>query len=142
MRCRPRFPRCRGFTLIEVLLVLAILGVIAGLVAPRLMGRQQHANVDATRLAIKGVEQALKLYALDHLGELPTSQAGLEALVTPPSKGTQRWRGPYLDGQPKDAWGRPLTYIRPGKRNPQGFDVVSAGPDGIAGTTDDIVNDN
>ena len=130
----------RAFTLIEVLLVLAILGVIAGMVVPRLIGRQRFANEDATRLTIKGVEQALKLYALDHFGELPTTQAGLETLVSKPAQDAERWRGPYLESMPRDAWGRPLVYSLPGKRNPGGYDIVSSGQDGLPGTQDDISN--
>ena len=131
----------RAFTLIEVLLVLAILGVIAGLAVPRLMGRQNHANIDATRLTIKGVEQALKIYAIDHLGALPSSQSGLQALLTAPSSNSRHWRGPYLDSLPKDAWGRALTFTAPGKLHPQGYDIVSSGPDGLFGTADDISNE-
>jgi general secretion pathway protein G len=130
----------RGFSLIEVLLVLSILGVIAGLAVPRLMGRQKYANVDATRLTINGVDQALKLYAIDHLGEFPTTQVGLESLVRAPASAAPHWRGPYLETLPKDAWGRPLTYAQPGKLNPQGYDIVSGGPDGLLGTADDISN--
>jgi len=131
----------RGFTLIEILLVLAILGVIAGLAVPRLIARQKHANVDATRLTIKGVEQSLKLYAIDHLGDLPTTDLGLKVLVVAPSRNDPNWRGPYLDTLPKDAWGRPLNYALPGKLNPKGYDIVSAGADGQFGSADDIAND-
>lgn len=129
-----------AFTLIEVLLVLAILGVIAGMVVPRLIGRQKYANEDATRLTIKGIEQALKLYALDHFGELPSTQMGLASLVTQPSQNAERWRGPYVESIPKDAWGRTLNYALPGKIHPQGYDLISAGADGLFGTQDDITN--
>jgi general secretion pathway protein G len=131
-----------GFTLIEVLLVMAILGVIAGMVVPRLLGRQTHANSDATRLTIKGLEQAVKLYALDHHGVYPSSAEGIGSLLQPPSGDSVNWRGPYLDAPPKDAWGRPLTYAYPGRRNARGYDISSSGPDGIQGTSDDIFNDS
>jgi general secretion pathway protein G len=133
--------KARGFTLIEILLVLSILGVIAGLAVPRLLERQKYANVDATALAIKGLEQALKLYAIDHLGDLPGTQQGLQVLVSPPAGKGSRWRGPYLDGVPKDAWGRPFNYAFPGKRKPGTYDIISAGADGSFGTGDDVVND-
>lgn len=136
---RPAPPRA-GFTLMEVLMVLAIMGVIMSLVVPKLLGRQQHANVDATRLSIRGVEQALKMYALDHGGRFPTGADGLSVLIERPSQRDPRWRGPYLDEQPRDAWGTPLMYEYPGKRNPSGFDLISPGPDGIQSTEDDVTN--
>lgn len=133
-------PRRSGFTLMEVLLVLAILGVIMSMVVPRLLGRQQHANVDATRLSIRGVEQALKLYALDHGGLFPPSNEGLDILQNAPGQRDPRWRGPYLDQAPLDAWGTPFTYQFPGRRNPKGYDIVSVGPDRMPNTDDDIGN--
>lgn len=142
MSHRRNIRRGRGFTLIEVLLVMAILGVIAGMVVPRLLGRQTHANADATRLTIKGLEQAVKLYALDHHGEFPTTAQGIDALLTAPSGASVNWRGPYLDAPPKDAWGRPLTYAYPGRRNPRGYDIGSSGADGAEGTADDIYNES
>lgn len=129
-----------GFTLIEVILVLSILGVIAGMAVPRLLNRQKYANSDATQLTIEGIEQAIKLYSIDHLGELPTQQAGLQSLVTPPQGKSKQWRGPYLDMLPKDAWGQPIEYRCPGKIHPKGFDLVSAGPDKVMGTEDDLSN--
>lgn len=132
--------KATGFTLVEVLLVLAILGVLMGMVVPRLMGRQKQANVDATRLSIKGVEQALKLYALDHAGEYPRSASGLNALLQPPQANSMAWRGPYLDTQPVDAWGNPFHFVSPGQLNPGGVDIVSPGADGTLHTDDDITN--
>lgn len=137
---RVRRFRTHAFTLVEVLLVLAILGVIAGLAVPRLLSRQKYANEDATRLTIKGVEHALKLYAIDHLGEYPSEREGLQALIEPPRGKSPNWRGPYLDSFPKDSWGKPLTYRFPGKTNSSGYDILSSGQDGVIGTSDDIVN--
>lgn len=134
----------RGFTLIEVLLVLAILGVIAAMVVPQLLGRQKKANVDATRLSITGLEQALDLYAVDHSGEYPTTAEGLESLLVQPN-GDEKWNGPYLKESgavPVDAWGRPLQYEYPGQHHAQGSkpDISSGGPDKAFGTPDDITN--
>ena len=132
--------RRSGFTLMEVLLVLAILGVIMSMVVPRLLGRQQHANVDATRLSMRGVEQALKLYALDHGGSFPQTKDGLNVLLETPGQSDPRWRGPYLEEPALDAWGTPLTYQYPGRRNSKGCDIASAGPDRVPNTEDDIGN--
>ncbi len=129
-----------GFTLIEVILVLSILGVIAGMAVPRLLSRQKYANSDATQLTIEGIEQAIKLYSIDHLGELPTQQSGLQSLVTPPQAKSRQWRGPYLDMLPNDAWGQPIEYRCPGKIHPKGYDLISAGPDKVMGTEDDLSN--
>lgn len=129
----------RGFTLMEVLLVVAILGVIASLVVPQLAGRQEQASVDASRLSATGIEQALKLYALDHGGKLPSSE-GLQALVEP-VKQDPRWRGPYLDMLPVDAWGQPFQYEVVAQKGGRGIVVIrSVGPDGLANTDDDITN--
>jgi general secretion pathway protein G len=130
----------RGFTLVEVLLVLAILGVIMSLVVPRVMGRQEHALADATKLSIKGIEQALRMYALDHGGRYPSGSEGLDVLTTPPKRDDSRWRGPYLEHPAKDAWGSEFVYVSPGRRNPRGFDIVSAGPDLQPDTDDDVGN--
>lgn len=134
--------RCKrmGFTLVEVLLVLAISGVIMSMVVPRLMGRQKQASADATRLSIKGIEQALKLYALDHGGEYPTSQNGLQALLQPVNGNSPSWRGPYLDAPPVDAWGNAFHLVSPGQLNAGGVDIISPGADGVLNTDDDITN--
>ena len=129
-----------AFTLIELLLVLAILGVIMSMVIPNLLGRQKYANIDATKGSIKGAEQALRMYALDHLGEFPTTSEGFSILVKSPGQNDSRWRGPYLNSIPTDAWGAPLTYQYPGRHNQEEFDISSRGPDKIAGTADDIGN--
>lgn len=136
--------RRRGFTLIEVLLVLAILGVIAAMVVPQLLGRQKKANIDAARLSITGLEQALDLYAVDHNGEYPTTGEGLESLLVAPNN-DEKWNGPYLKDAgaiPVDPWGRPLQYEYPGQHHAQGSkpDISSGGPDKAFGTPDDITN--
>lgn len=140
-----RFPRQRAslraaFTLMEVLLVLGILGVIMAMVVPKVLGRQKHANIDATRVSIGGLSQALKLYSLDHGGDLPTVADGLDILIKQPASQDASWKGPYLDKEPQDAWGQPMFYVYPGKHNTDSFDISSAGPDHIAGTPDDIGN--
>ena len=108
-------PRRRrgGFTLIEVLLVLVILGVLAAMVVPQLLGRQQKAYVDQTKASIHGLEQTLKMYAIDHDGEFPSgSQSILSVLMEPVDRNGQPM-SPYLDKMPLDAWGQPLYYEWP-----------------------------
>ncbi len=128
-----------AFTLMELLLVLAILLVIAGLVVPKLAGRQKAANIDATKVSIEGLRQAIELYSVDHDGRTPTTSEGLGVLLRSVKKDPQ-WRGPYLDKEPVDAWGEPFHYRCPGSRNKDGFDLLSAGPDKSVGTEDDIGN--
>jgi general secretion pathway protein G len=139
LSARSNRSRRRGFTLMEVLLVLAILGVIMSMVVPKLVGRQHYANIDATRISIRGVEQAVKLYSLDHAGRYPGSEQGLKVLMTKDGKDS-RWRGPYLEREALDAWGSPLQYAFPGQKNAGGVDIVSAGPDRQFNTADDIGN--
>lgn len=129
-----------AFTLMELLLVLAILGVIMAMVVPELLGRQKYANIDATRISVRGAEQALKMYAVDHLGDMPSTNDGFLVLLQPKSAQDKRWRGPYLDRAPADAWGTQLKYAFPGRVNKSSFDVSSAGPDKVFGTDDDIGN--
>lgn len=135
-----RLPARRGYTLLEMLLVLAILLVIAGMVVPKLTGRREAANVDATKISIQGLEQALELYALDHDGKAPTTAEGLNVLMEA-TNNDANWRGPYLKKAPKDAWNQDFQYRCPPVKNKQKeFDLASAGADGVHGTTDDITN--
>lgn len=133
-----------GFTLIEVLLVLAILGVIAAMVVPQLLGQQKKAYIDATKNSIKGLEGALEIYAFHHDSEYPTTQQGLDVLISQPAN-DDKWVGPYLKSVktlPLDAWGQPFQYEYPGTNNPPGTkpDIYSSGPDRIPGNSDDINN--
>jgi general secretion pathway protein G len=129
----------RAFTLIEVLLVLAIMGLIMSMVIPKVMGRQRHANEDATRISLHGLEQSIRMYALDHGGSIPSARDGIQVLLSPPTRKDVRWRGPYLEKQAVDAWGEPLRYVYPGKVHPSSYDVFSLGEDRIEGTQDDII---
>ncbi len=142
-KLHPSKPRRRsGFTLMEVLLVLAIIGVIMAMVVPGLLGRQQKANIDVTKISIRNLEGALKLYALDHDGELPVTNVGLQALLSPAGNDPQ-WKGPYLEETmklPLDAWGNPFQYEYPGKYQQGKADIWSWGPDKANGSEDDISN--
>jgi general secretion pathway protein G len=126
----------KGFTLIELMVVIVILGILAGLVLPRFMGRTEEAKKTKARLQIENLEGALKLYKLD-TGTYPTTEQGLEALVQRPATGSipKNWReGGYLEKAkvPEDPWGRPYVYMSPGIKN-RDFDLKSLGADGEEG---------
>lgn len=131
-------PLNSGFTLIEILVVIVILSILAGLIVPRIMSRPEEAKQVMARMQIGSLESALKLFKLDN-GFYPDTEQGLEALVNKPGTGRvpQRWReGGYLDkGRvPKDPWGGEFIYISPGIHNKE-FDIMSLGGDGEEGGT-------
>ena len=133
IRCR--FADRRGFTLIEIMVVMVILGILAGLIIPRIMGRPEEARRTKARIQIESIETALKLYTLDN-GLYPTTEQGLQALVEAPSVGklANAWReGGYLEkGRvPKDPWDNEYVYLCPGIHGD--FDLVSYGADGETG---------
>lgn len=122
--------RTAGFTLIELMIVLFILGLLATLVAPRLMGRVGKAKVKAAQAQIQMLSTALDLFHLD-VGRYPTEEEGLKSLVQRPENLSQ-WSGPYLEkGVPKDPWGRDYLYKSPGEHG--AYDLVSHGADGAPG---------
>jgi len=131
----------RGFTLIELMLVVIIISVLAAMVVPRLVGRSQEARIAAAQADIESnIAMALGLYELDN-GMFPTTEQSLEALrKKPPTPPTPpKWKGPYVKKLPKDPWGNPYAYVSPGTHNVQDYDLFSYGPDGIE-SADDIVN--
>jgi general secretion pathway protein G len=121
----------RGFTLIELMVVLAIIGVLAALIVPNVLGRADDARVTAAKTDVANVMQALKLYKLDNM-RFPTSEQGLQALVAKPAAEPVpgNWK-PYLDKLPSDPWGQPYQYLNPGIKGD--VDVLSFGADGQPG---------
>lgn len=124
-----------GFTLIELMVVMVILGILAGLIVPRIMDRPEEARRTKAAVQIQSIEQALKLYKLDN-GQYPSTEQGLQALVEAPSVGrlAKGWReGGYLDkGKvPADPWDSEFVYISPGLHGD--FDLISYGQDGEPG---------
>ncbi|SDY35484.1 type II secretion system protein G (GspG) [Collimonas sp. OK242] len=123
----------RGFTLIEIMVVVVIMGILAALVVPKLMGRTDDARIQAARQDIGTLMQALKLYKLDNQ-RYPTTEQGLQALVSKPTSGpaANGWKsGGYIDKLPKDPWGSPYQYLSPGIKGE--VDVFSYGADGQPG---------
>ena len=127
----PSRPAARGFTLIELMVVLVIIGVLGALIVPNVLDRADDAKVTAARTDVNNLMQALKLYKLDN-GRFPTNEQGLQALIakptTPPAP--TQWK-PYLDKLPNDPWGRSYQYISPGVKGE--IDVYSLGADGQTG---------
>lgn len=127
--------RQRGFTLLELLVVLAILGLLVGLVAPAALRQLGSAKEKIAHQSIERLAGVLDIYKLD-VGSYPTTEQGLQALITRPS-GLGRWNGPYLKGEkvPEDPWGRPFVYRSPSQRPGHEYDLLSLGPTGQAGGT-------
>ena len=140
LRRRPRRAE-RGFTLVDILVVITIIGLIMALVGPRVINYLGEAKVKAAKIQIESFSSALDLYYLD-AGRYPSSSEGLTALAQRPG-GSQTWNGPYLKGGvvPNDPWGKPYVYRAPGEHG--AYDIVSYGSDGQeggTGTAADIVS--
>ena len=136
MKCSPANRRPSAFTLVELLVVIAIIGILAALVIPRIAGSSERARVTAATTDINGgIKSALGAYEVD-MGAYPKS---LQDLLTAPGD-ARNWHGPYLDSLPQDPWGHAYVYTFPGRHTAGSYDLISTGPDGKAGTDDDIVN--
>ncbi|MCK9172682.1 type II secretion system major pseudopilin GspG [Desulfuromonas thiophila] len=123
----------RGFTLIEVMVVVVILGILAGVVVPKLLDRPEQARRTKAEMQVRSLEEALGLYKLDN-GQFPSTEQGLQALVTKPQSGRipLRYReGGYINKVPQDPWGGTYIYLSPGLHGE--FDLLSYGADGEAG---------
>ncbi len=131
--------RLRAFTLIELMVVILILGILAALIVPRVMGRTGEAKVAAAKADLSALAGSLRNFRLD-CDRYPTTEEGLNALRTPPN-GLSAWKGPYLEKQlPNDPWGNPYDYTFPGSTGNDSFMLRSFGSDGVEGGTGDALD--
>lgn len=137
-----KYKKNKGFTLLEVMIVLAILGMIIGMVSSNLIGSSDDAKIQSTAIEIRNLESVLDMYKLK-AGQYPTTEQGLEALVSMPEIEPTPRNYPedgFIDRLPEDKWGNPYILISPGEMGK--YDLYSMGPDGQEGTEDDIGNWN
>jgi len=138
-----KYTKNKGFTLIEILLVVVILSVLVAMVVPNLSGQGKKARISAARVDIESnLATALDLYEMDN-GRYPTSEQGLKSLLQEPASAPEptNWSGPYLKKKklPTDPWQNEYVYVCPGTHNTDEYDLSSNGPDGVE-SDDDIVN--
>jgi general secretion pathway protein G len=130
-----------AFTLVEMLLVVAIIGILAALIVPKIAGKSEDARKKAALADIANIGTALDMFEVD-VGHYPNGKNGLQDLIALP-RDASSWKGPYIKdaaGLPKDPWGNAYVYEFPGKHTVNGYDLTSMGPDGRLGTDDDIAN--
>lgn len=128
-----------GFTLIEIMVVVVILGILAATIIPQFMGTTQDAKVNTAKANVAELESAIERFYI-HMDRHPTNEEGLEVLVNPPSGEDQRWRGPYIKMLKPDPWGSPYQYRIPSTRRSSGYDVWSRGGDGSDGGEGDAAD--
>lgn len=129
----------QGFTLIEIMLVVVIIGILAAVIGPRMAGKTKGAKVSATRQSIKALETTLGMFEIQ-AGRFPTTEEGLNALLEKPGDlSDEEWDGPYVKEFPKDAFGEEFIYRSPGEINSD-YDLISKGFDKKEGSEDDITN--
>ena len=133
--------KIEGFTLIELMLVLVIIGTLATIILPHIGGEAKRSKIIAAQAEVENIGIALDRFELD-AGSYPSTGEGLGALMINPGS-VEDWGGPYLKGSQdklKDSWSRPYQYLCPGIHNPDSYDLESYGPDGVDGGEDDIKN--
>lgn len=130
-----------GFTILEVLVVVTIIGLLIGLVAPAALRQLGGARMSVAKQSIERLGTVLDLYSLD-MGSYPTTEQGLEALVKKPAAASAQWNGPYVKGDavPLDPWNRPYIYRNPSERPGHAYDLCSNGPNADSGKRDQLCN--
>lgn len=131
-------PSRRAFTVLEILVVLAIIGMLVGLTVANFGNILGDSKTSTAEIFVKNsIKVPLQAYSM-HLGNYPSTAEGLQALINPPGGKADRWKGPYLQESkiPLDPWGRPYQYRYPGTRNKRGYDVYSFGEDGVENDND------
>ncbi|MGH7051959.1 MAG: type II secretion system major pseudopilin GspG [Acetobacteraceae bacterium] len=133
-KVRARGARANGFTLLELLVVIVIIGLLIGLVAPAVLRELGGARLSIARQSIERLGSVLDLYKLD-VGSFPSTDQGLQALVEEPA-GVENWNGPYIKGgkPPRDPWNHPFQYQSPSVRRGLEYDLCSGGPNNVGGT--------
>ena len=121
-----------GFTMIEIMIVVVILGILAATILPQFIGAKHDAKVSAAKANISELESALERYAI-HFDRPPTTEEGLRVLMEAPSEGSDKWRGPYVKVLRLDPWNNPYQYRLPGVHHPTSFDLWSRGADNADG---------
>jgi len=133
MKIKSSGSRVGGFTLIEIMVVVVILGILAATIIPQFIGTTHDAKVSAAKAHVAELESALERFYV-HMDRYPTAEEGLKVLVTPPAEDVaKKWRGPYVKQLRDDPWGNPYRYRIPGIRHATSFDLWSAGADGADG---------
>jgi general secretion pathway protein G len=131
--------RSRGFTLIEIMVVVVVLGILAATIIPQFIGTTKEAKVSAAKASIAELESALERFYI-HMDRHPTTEEGLKALVESPSGDEKQWRGPYIKLLRPDPWGTPYQYRNPGIHHPTSFDLWSRGSDRADGGEGDAAD--
>ena len=132
MKKRSFQKKSAGFTLIEIMVVVVVIGILAATIIPQFMGTTHDARVSTAKSNIAELESALERFYI-HMDRRPTTEEGLKVLVEPPSGEEKKWRGPYVKLVRPDPWGNPYQYRNPGVRHPSSFDLWSRGADNADG---------